>query len=662
MCGLTGFLIKPTQWSDQSLDHLQQMAQTMFRRGPDDQGIWLDPNAGIALAHRRLAVLDLSDAGKQPMISNSGQYVLALNGEIYNHLELRQTLESLQNGRAIDPQSWRGHSDTETVLAAFDVWGIEATLQKLVGMFAMAIWDRQTQCLTLTRDRLGEKPLYYGWVGNALVFGSELKPIKTFPGFNNPLERQALTLYMRHNYIPAPWSIYQNIWKLAPGCLVQFDQRTALQPSTGQGNVLPYWSLKDVAQRGLSKPFTGTQEDAADELESLIRQSLRGQMIADVPLGAFLSGGYDSSTVTALMQSLSEAPVKTFTIGFEQAQYNEAQHAKVVAQHLGTDHTEWYLTPQDALNVIPSLPELYDEPFADSSQIPTHLVCQLAKRHVTVALSGDAGDELFGGYNRYFWASAIWNKLNRWPKSARHLLASSLTGLAPNTWDKLFETFKFATPKRLRFNNPGDRLHKASSVLRAPHPEAVYLKLISHWDDPEALVIHGQEPLTPITNPRDWLDCQDFAQRMMYLDTCTYLPDDILVKVDRAAMGVSLETRTPFLDHRIVEFAWQLPLSYKMQGSSGKKVLRDVLYRHVPQSLVERPKMGFGVPIDTWLRGPLKEWAQDLLSSDKLRSEGYLNPEPIEQKWREHLSGSRNWAYHLWDILMFQAWLDTQRA
>ncbi|MFW8565962.1 asparagine synthase (glutamine-hydrolyzing) [Orrella sp. 11846] len=662
MCGLTGFLIKPAQWSDQSLGHLHQMAQTMFRRGPDDQGIWLDPNAGIALAHRRLAVLDLSDAGKQPMISNSGQYVLALNGEIYNHLELRQTLESLQNGSAIDPQSWRGHSDTETVLAAFDVWGIEATLQKLVGMFAMVIWDRQAQSLTLTRDRLGEKPLYYGWVGNALVFGSELKPIKAFPSFNNELERQALTLYMRHNYIPAPWSIYQNIWKLAPGCLVQFDQRTALQPSTGQGNVLPYWSLKDVAQRGLSKPFTGTQEDAADELERLIRQSLRGQMIADVPLGAFLSGGYDSSTVTALMQSLSESPVKTFTIGFEQAQYNEAQHAKAVAQHLGTDHTEWYLTPQDALNVIPSLPELYDEPFADSSQIPTHLVCQLAKRHVTVALSGDAGDELFGGYNRYFWANAIWNKLNRWPKSARHLLASSLTGLAPNTWDKLFETFKFATPKRLRFNNPGDRLHKASSVLRATHPEAVYLKLISHWDDPEALVIHGQEPLTPITNPQDWLDCPDFAQRMMYLDACTYLPDDILVKVDRAAMGVSLETRTPFLDHRIVEFAWQLPLSYKMQGSSGKKVLRDVLYRHVPQSLVERPKMGFGVPIDTWLRGPLKEWAQDLLSSDKLRSEGYLNPEPIEQKWREHLSGSRNWAYHLWDILMFQAWLDTQRA
>jgi asparagine synthase (glutamine-hydrolysing) len=574
------------------------------------------------------------------------------------------------------------------LLAAFEAWGVEATLKRAVGMFAIALWDRETRTLTLARDRMGEKPLYYGWVRGALVFGSELKAIRTFPGFDNSVDRDALALFLRHDYIPAPRTIYRNIWKLPPGCYAQFrpsplaplpegegsgphpqplsqgERGVALTPGPsprGREEVKAYWSLREVAEAGLREPFAGSEAEAVQELDRLLRQSLSGQMIADVPLGAFLSGGVDSSTVVAVMQALSSRPVKTFTIGFHEGEYDEAQHAKAVARHLGTDHTEWYVTPQDALDVIPKLPQLYDEPFADSSQIPTHLVSMLARRHVTVSLSGDAGDELFGGYNRYFWAMQLWQKLDRIPPPLRRLAAQGVRALSPAAWNRLFGLAAPVLPERLRFRLPGDKLHKAAGLFAAERPEEVYLRLVSHWEYPAEVVLGAEEPPTPITDPAAWLDCPDFERRMMYLDAITYLPDDILVKVDRAAMGVSLETRVPLLDHRLVEFAWRVPLAMKIRDGEGKWLLRQVLYRYVPKELIERPKMGFGVPIEHWLRGPLKEWAEDLLSEARLKREGFFDPQPIRLRWEEHLSGRRNWAYYLWDVLMFEAWWEAQR-
>ncbi len=679
MCGLTGFWRPGGCPRDEAAALVRRMADTLVHRGPDDAGVWADEVAGLALGHRRLSILDLSAAGHQPMVSASGRYVIAFNGEIYNHLELRKDLEGVSGGSTEWPSpspltrgnrgtiTWRGHSDTETLLAAFEAWGFEETLQRAVGMFALALWDRKTRTLTLARDRLGEKPLYYGWARGALVFGSELKAIRTYPGFDNAIERRALALYMRHNYIPAPWSIYQNIWKLPPGTFVQFRAGDSLNPGPfpigiGRGEPVAYWSARHVAKAGLANPFAGSEQEAVAELDRLLRQSLAGQMLADVPLGAFLSGGIDSSTVVAVMQALSSQPVKTFTIGFHEGEYNEAQHAKAVAKHLGTDHTEWYVTPREALDVIPKLPQLYDEPFADSSQIPTHLVCAAARRNVTVALSGDGGDELFGGYNRYFWAMQLWRRLRLVPRPLRAAAAAFATALSPAGWNQCFSALRPLLPKRLHYANPGDKLHKAAALFSARRPEAIYLQLVSHWDDPTELVQGAEEPATPITDPAAWLDCPDFERRMMYLDAITYLPDDILVKVERAAMGVSLETRVPLLDHRIVEFAWRLPLSMKIRNSQGKWLLRQVLYQYVPRVLIERPKMGFGVPIDHWLRGPLKAWAEDLLSEARLKREGFFDPAPIRQKWAEHLSGRRNWQYHLWDVLMFEAWLEHARA
>ncbi len=650
MCGLTGFWQQDGFEPRWARDTAHRMADTLFHRGPDDAGVWVDASAGIALAHRRLSILDLSPAGHQPMVSASGRYIIVFNGEIYNHLELRAELEKADKAPA-----WRGHSDTETLLAAFEDWGVEAALAKTVGMFAIVLWDRATRTLTLVRDRLGEKPLYYGWVRGALVFGSELKAIRAWPGFDNAIERRALALFMRHNYVPAPWSIYENIWKLPPGSLVQFG---AADASVGRGEVRAYWSARAVAEQGLHERFVGNEAEAAAELERLLRQSIAGQRIADVPLGAFLSGGIDSSAVVALMQAQSSQPVKTFTIGFHESEYNEAKHAKSVARHLGTDHTEFYVTPRETLDVIPKLPELYDEPFADSSQIPTHLVAQLAHRQVTVALSGDGGDELFGGYNRYFWAMALWRRIARMPHSVRRLAATTIQRISPTKWNRFFDITTYLLPQRLRYSNPGDKLHKLTGLFGAGRPEVLYQHLVSHWDDPARLVLESEEPTTPITDPAAWLDCSDFEHRMMYLDTVTYLPDDILVKVDRAAMGVSLETRVPFLDPRVVEFAWTLPLNMKIHDGQGKRILRQVLYRYVPREIMERPKMGFGVPIDHWLRGPLKEWAESLLSEARLKQEGFFDPAPIRQKWAEHLSGRRNWAYHLWDVLMFQSWLE----
>ena len=634
------------------------MGYTILHRGPDDGGQWWDADAGMGLSHRRLAIVDLSAAGHQPMVSACGRFVIAFNGEIYNHLALRRELEhSLPDlfshgGR----ESWRGHSDTETLLAAFTAWGIEGALKKCIGMFALACWDRQTRVLTLARDRLGEKPLYYGWQGDTFLFGSELKALRAHPAFSASIDRDALCLLMRHNYIPAPYSIYRGIAKLSPGCFLQVSlQKPELRETC-------YWSMVDVARAGVASPFNGNPKQAVDQLEQLLKSAVAQQMMADVPLGAFLSGGIDSSTIVALMQAQSERPVKTFTIGFDEAGYNEAVHASAVAKHLGTEHTELYVSPQQAMAVIPLLPSLYCEPFADSSQIPTFLVSQLAKQQVTVSLSGDAGDELFCGYNRYVLANRLWAKLSRLPLGLRQAVAQALTAVAPATWNAMLGPMQSFLPQKLRQTNMGDKLHKGAGVLAVPSVDALYLRLVSHWHDPAQWVLNAKEPATLLTDAESLLDGLDAVQRMMALDTLTYLPDDILTKVDRAAMGVSLETRVPFLDHRVVEFAWQLPQALKLREGVGKWALRQVLYRHVPKNLVERPKMGFGVPIDVWLRGPLRVWADDLLTQDRLKREGYFDPAPIRQKWAEHLSGQRNWSYYLWDVLMFQAWLEQDAA
>ena len=659
MCGFAGFLgLGDSNYQVPVV--LGRMADTIVSRGPDGYGVWAD-EAGVGLAHCRLSILDLSLAGHQPMSSSCERYVVAFNGEIYNHLDLRA---ELANGRVggTEGLSWRGHSDTETLLAGFCAWGVQSTLERCVGMFAFALWDRKARTLTLGRDRLGEKPLYYGWQGQedghgngaVFLFGSELKALKAHPAFSAGIDRNALCLLLRHNYIPAPYSIYQGIRKLEAGCLLTVS---LAQP---EPHITRYWSAVQVAVAGAAQPFAGTALQAVDALEGLLKSAVALQMVADVPLGAFLSGGVDSSAVVALMQTQSAQRVKTFTIGFNEAGYNEAQHAKAVAKHLGTEHTELYVTPQQALDVIPRLPTLYCEPFSDSSQIPTFLVAQLARQHVTVSLSGDAGDELFCGYNRYLLANQLWQKLSLLPAGSRRLAARGLTALSPARWNALLRPVQGVLPASLRHANLGDKLHKGAGVLASGSVDALYLGLVSHWNDPASVVIGGTEPPTVLTGNAPALEGLCAIQRMMALDALTYLPDDILVKVDRAGMGVSLESRVPFLDHRVVEFAWALPQSLKLRAGVGKWALRQVLYRHVPQELIERPKMGFGVPIGDWLRGPLRDWAEELLGEARLQREGYFHPGPIRQKWAEHLSGARNWQYHLWDVLMFQAWLAEQ--
>ncbi|UXZ99286.1 asparagine synthase (glutamine-hydrolyzing) [Pseudomonas phytophila] len=648
MCGIAGQLRLGQSTDVSLLDECTRMANAILHRGPDDHGVWVEPSAGVGLAHRRLAIVDLSPAGHQPMASTSGRYVMVFNGEIYNHVDLRRQLE--KNGFL---PAWRGHSDTETLLAAFDAWGVEQALKQCVGMFAIALWDLDKKELVLARDRLGEKPLYYGWQGQGndavFFFGSELKALRAHPSFHAAVDRNSLALYFRHNYIPAPHSIYQGVHKLQPGSILTVSAERPV-PS-----IREYWSVLETVIAGTeSRQAARSPTDAVNELEALLKSAVAQQMMADVPLGAFLSGGIDSSTVVALMQSQSTRPVKTFTIGFHEKDYNEAEHAAAVAKHLATDHTELYITPQEAMSVIPLLSDIYDEPFSDSSQIPTFLVSQLARQHVTVSLSGDAGDELFSGYTRYTAASKAWGKLSRVPLSVRRTAASSIMALSPDTWSKLTSWI----PSPIFRHRFGDKLHKGAGVLASSSIDHLYHGLVSHWSDPAQLVIGGNEPQTLLTGNMPELKDLDPVERMMALDLLTYLPDDILTKVDRASMAVTLESRVPMLDHRVVEFAWQLPQSLKQRDGVGKWALRQVLYRHVPQSLIDRPKMGFGVPIDAWLRGPLREWAETLLDESRLRQEGYLHPEPIRQKWAEHLSGSRNWAYHLWDVLMFQAWLE----
>jgi asparagine synthase (glutamine-hydrolysing) len=652
MCGLTGFWDRSARKKKAELCcTVEHMACTLALRGPDDSGEWAEERSGIALGFRRLAIVDLSPAGHQPMVSASERYAIAFNGEVYNFKALREELT--QQGAA---PVFRGHSDTEVMLAAIEAWGLEAAVKKFVGMFAFALWDRLEQTLHLVRDRVGIKPLYYGWAGDTFLFGSELKALKAHPAFRPEIDRDALTLLLRHNYIPSPYSIYKGIHKLPPGTILTLSGSREAEP-------VAYWSLREAAGAGIADPWIGTDDEAIKQLDTLLREAVGLRMVADVPLGAFLSGGIDSSAVVALMQAQSSRPVKTFSIGFHENGYDEAPHAAKVAKHLGTDHTELYLSPEDAQAVIPSLPSLYDEPFSDSSQIPTLLVSQLARRHVTVSLSGDGGDELFGGYNRYFAGQGLWDKFGWMPAGVRRTLAGALTALPPAMVDSVTGRMGAVLPKRLAHGGVSSKLAKVADILCVNSPEEMYKNLVSHWEDPASVVLGADkgEPETPLTRKTDWTWLPSFTQRMMYLDTLTYLPDDILCKVDRASMGVSLEARVPLLDHRVLEFAWRLPLSLKVRDGQGKWLLRQVLYDYVPREMIERPKMGFGIPIDAWLRGPLRSWAEALLDEQRLRNEGFFQAAPIRAKWAEHLSGQRNWQYHLWDILMFQAWLENNR-
>lgn len=645
MCGIAGLIEFDSR--TQLEGRARAMADTLAHRGPDDAGVWVDPHAGVALAHRRLSILDLTPAGHQPMMSACGRYAISFNGEIYNQLELRQMLDDLGSSPV-----WRGHSDTETLLAAFAVWGVEETLRKCVGMFALALWDRRDLTLTLARDRLGEKPLYYGRHNGVFLFGSELKALRAHPGFCGEIDRHALALFMRFAYVPSPWSIYRSIFKLPPGNYIEVGADGVA------GRPREYWSIASMCTTGQQESFTGSDAEAVSKLERLLMQSIHGQMLADVPLGAFLSGGVDSSTIVALMQAQSARKVKTFTIGFNEIGYDEATHARAVARHLGTEHTELYVTAGEALDTIPRLPTIYDEPFGDSSQIPTFLVSRMTREHVAVSLSGDGGDELFGGYNRYFWTMRLWQRLERLPPALRRVLACAMTQPSPAAWNALLRPLTSLLPLRHRHANPGDKLHKLAGTIGASSPLCIYRDLVSLW---RGRVVMGADDTQPILDEADDHAFPDFEHVMMALDLQTYLPDDILAKVDRAAMAVSLETRAPLLDHRVAEFAWRLPLGMKIRDGQGKWLLRQVLYKHVPRELIERPKQGFGVPLDVWLRGPLRSWAEALLAPDRLAMEGWLDPVAIRGKWDEHQSGRRNWSYCLWNALMFQAWLETQK-
>lgn len=640
MCGIAGFLETVAKSSEDVLrDRAKAMGDAIYRRGPDSGDVWVDPAAGLGLSHRRLAIVDLSPAGNQPMVSACGRYVIVYNGEVYNHNDLRPELKAA--GIA-----FRGHSDTEVILEGCARWGVRATLEKLIGMFVFALWDRREKRLVIARDRLGIKPLYWAKTANAFLFGSELKALRQYPDCPSEIDRDAVAGFLRHNYIGGSKSIYRGVSKLEPGWMLSV--RAEEEPTVEQ-----FWSLDTVVAEAGKSPFDGTEEEAAGTLHNLLSDAIGRRMVADVPLGAFLSGGIDSSTVVALMQAQSNRPVRTFSIGFHEEGYNEAKHAAAVAKHLGTAHTELYVTPQEARDVIPLLPTCYDEPFSDSSQIPTYLVSKMTRDHVTVALSGDGGDELFSGYTRYFTAAKYGKLLFGQPGYLRGLEAGVIKGFSPSFWDCLARVI----PENRRPTLFGDKLHKLAGILQGDR-DSFYRGLISHWNDPNDLVIGGAEPKGLVWDEAVRQRVPDFIDRMQYLDTLTYLPDDILTKVDRASMAVSLEARVPILDHRVVDFAWRLPQHMKIRDGQGKWLLRQVLYKYVPRDMIERPKMGFGVPIGGWLRGPLKEWADYLLSEEVFKKHGLLNQAPVLKKWQEHQAGNRNWQYLLWDVLMLHAWAE----
>ena len=612
MCGLTGFL-GPARPVDEQRAIIRKMSDAIVHRGPDDFGEFIDE--GLALGFRRLAIVDLSEAGHQPMTSASGRYVIVFNGEVYNFEQLRRELPNA---------AFRGHSDTEVMLAAVEAWGLEIAVKKFIGMFAFALWDRRERALHLVRDRMGVKPMYYGFANGTFLFGSELKALRRHPDFDSTLDRDAVAAYLRFLNVPAPMSIYKAIRKQMPGTIVTLKD--------GAVRTTVYWSAAAAAERGIANRFRGTEAAAAETLDALLRDAVAMRMVADVPLGVFLSGGIDSSLVTALMQAQATQPVKTFTIGFTEGNYNEAEFAAAIAKHLGTEHTELYVTPQDALDVIPKLPEMYDEPFADSSQIPTYLVSKMARQHVTVSLSGEGGDEVFGGYRRYFEGQRVMRTFGRVPGPLRRALGSGIGAVPPRAWQRLLGWREPQAPTQMA---------KLARVLRG---RDLYFDVVGHW--PYGIVIGATAPPlpeSPIADP---------VERLMYLDQITYLPDDILAKVDRASMAASLEAREPLLDHRVIEFAWTLPLDFKVRGGTGKRILRTVLDRYVPRELIDRPKMGFKVPIDAWLAGPLRDWAAELLDESKLRQQGLLDVSQLRPRSADEM----------WALLMLQAWLRSAAA
>ena len=640
MCGIAGMVDWRAATSADALRSIADaMIETVRHRGPDAGDVWVEAEGGVALGQRRLAIIDLSPGGAQPMHSADRRFVITFNGEIYNYRDIRRELQAADH-------SMRSDSDTEVLLEACALWGVEAAIERAIGMFAFALWDRKTRSLTLARDRLGIKPLYYAASPERILFASQLKAFRPAPHWKPTIDEDAVVGYLRHAYIAQPRTIYREAEKLAPGHILTLRGGSTPSPKC-------FWDLRGIAVAGQRRndPVPDPRE-AADRLDALLRDSVKLRMIADVPLGAFLSGGIDSSTVVALMQAQSTRSVKTFSIGFHESGYDEAQCAKQVAAHLGTDHTEFYVEPRHALDVIPHLADWFDEPFADPSQIPTYLVSELTRKHVTVALSGDGGDELFAGYNRYVWAERLARAVNLVPRPLRGASAAALRALAPQTWNRLFGF----VPAAWRPALPGDKLHKITTLLDNPQPDAIYRRLVSQWEHPEEVAAAGREPRGPMWDPTIARDFHDLVPRMQFLDMITYLPDDILTKVDRATMAVGLEGRVPLLDHRVVAYSWSLPLEFKLRGGRSKWLLRQVLDRYVPRSLIDRPKMGFGVPIDAWLRGPLREWAESLLAPARLASDGFVRVEPVRRAWREHLEGSRNWQYPLWTVLMLQAW------
>ena len=643
MCGIAGFWTYGNAHAPADpATVVSAMADRIRHRGPDDHGAWCDPDAGFAVAHRRLSILDLSTAGHQPMVSASGRWVIAFNGEIYNHLDLRQRLD-----RGAIAHSWRGHSDTETLLAAVEAWGVEKTLEHSLGMFAFALWDRAERTLWLARDRIGEKPLYYGRQGDTFLFASELKALRAHPQFRGEIDRAALTLYLRHNYVPDPYSIYAGIRKLSPGAFLRIRQGDL------DSEPIAYWSLTEVAERGAARPFEGSTGDALTSLERCLAAVVRRQMLSDVPLGSLLSGGTDSSLITALMQANSNRAVKTFTIGVADGEFDESSHARAVAAHLGTDHTEWRLTSADALALMPKIGGLYDEPFADPSQLPTHLLMTLARSKVTVALSGDGGDEVFGGYNRYRMAPAAWMRIGWMPAKLRHAVGQALTAIPV---DMINRTVGHLA-RRAGILFLGEKMHKLGWPLRTAHSiDDLYVALVSEWPAAPSVVIGGWVPANPIDERDRWPRLPDPAARMMALDCLTYLPGNILTKADRASMAVSLETRAPLVDGDVIEFAWSLPMSMKLRDGRGKWLLRELLHRYVPRELVERPKIGFGIPLDAWLRGPLRDWADALIARTRLDRDGFFDSTLVHRAWQKHLSGQASFGTRLWSVLMFQAW------
>jgi len=644
MCGIVAAIaFKPAFAREELSSRAAGMADAIRHRGPDAGAVWVDPAAGVALAHRRLSILDLSPAGAQPMVGAGGRFTIVFNGEIYNFRDIRADLPG---------REWRGHSDTEVLLAAIEAWGVERALARCVGMFAFALWDAQQHELVVARDRMGEKPLFYGVAHDALLVASELKAMEAWPGWAGEIDRLALDDFLRHSCVHAPQSIYRQVRKLPAGCMLRIPAASASQAL--ERKVERYWSLEAHAMAGAKASPGGPPIDA---LDSLLSRTIGEQMVADVPVGAFLSGGVDSSMIVALMQRQAVMPVRTFSIGFDEAAYNEAHHAKAVAAHLGTEHTELYVTADEARRVIPLLPLMYDEPFGDSSQIPTFLVAQMARRDVTVSLSGDGGDELFGGYNRYAWAQRVWGRMFRIPSPLRQAGGAAVRALSPVAWDRIWRLM----PARLQAAQPGDKLHKLASLSAVPDGRSAYAWLVALHRG-KAPLAEGVEEGVGLQTHASWGGSgRALAEDMMLADALGYLPDDVLTKVDRATMAVSLESRAPFLDHRVVEFAFSLPLDLKMRGRESKWLLRQLLYRHVPRELIDRPKMGFGVPIDAWLRGALKPWALALLDPDRLRREGYIRPQPVMQAWQEHQSGRVNHQHFLWNVLMFQSWLEARQ-